>query len=364
MSIFSFVSKSSCFAIFAFAHSALGAAAPNPAVPQNLGGFDALLPYVIPSPHQEDAGSCLYMATTGIAEWWMAKLHPHVSRASGGPLDFSERYLMNIGAGPQGEASLKNWLTDSMLIFNKNGSKGSLNRDYPYTKGWHIEGNEFNEPATADTPNAVYGTGVNWISELENLNPPTVEMPIFKREIIFAAPSKNPWSVGEAPRGIWKRGRQALITQKAPVLVIYNHHMVWHTVVIVGFHDTMANGNCAFTRSSQEFFAKEIVKLKNDVKKAQTRDAKDAAKAELQNAEETSQKLNESFVAGGGCSSSQGVFYVRDSWEPNPEGPLYDYDSTTKGEEGPFSNAVVFREFDWLDHFASSVVLVTVKPSP
>src|SRR4051812_43128067 len=33
-----------------------------------LGGFNELIPYVLASPDQEDAGSCLYMAITGLAE--------------------------------------------------------------------------------------------------------------------------------------------------------------------------------------------------------------------------------------------------------------------------------------------------------
>ncbi len=333
----------------------------NSAVPQNMGGFDALLEFVLPSPHQENAGSCLYMATTGVAEWWLAKLHPHLSRRSNGPVDLSERYLMNVGAGPNGEGSLKNWLTDSILLFNKNNSVAALNTEYRYTKGWHLEGNDFNSPASADTPYAVYGTGVNWISRLDELKPATIGMPVFRREVIFADLDKNPWNVGIAPRGTWQKVRNTLATRKAPVLVIYNHKMVWHTVFIVGFNDTANNGNCAFTKDSQQFLNSETQRLAKELRNAKTRETRDAAKSKLQNTSEAQQKLKNALAQGDGCSSSRGVFYVRDSWENNPGGPVYNYDTSVRGEEKPYSKAIVTREYDWLDRFASSVVLITAS---
>jgi hypothetical protein len=186
-------------------------------------------------------------------------------------------------------------------------------------------------------------------------------MPIFRREVIFADLEKNPWNVGIAPRGTWKKVRDALATQKAPVLVIYNHKMVWHTVFIVGFNDNQDNRNCSFTKESQQFLNSETQRLAKELKNAKTRESRDAAKTKLQNTTEAQQKLKNAVAEGGGCSSSQGVFYVRDSWEDNPGGPLYNYDLSTSGEEKPYSKAVVFREYDWLDYFASSVVLVTAS---
>ena len=89
----------------------------------SLGGFDKLVPFVLPSPNQEGAGSCLYMATTGVAEWWLARLNPTLSRAPDGPLDLSERHLMNLAGGRGNEqedkADLPNWRTDSIYLFNQ-----------------------------------------------------------------------------------------------------------------------------------------------------------------------------------------------------------------------------------------------------
>ena len=75
-----------------------------------LQGFNELVPYVLPSPQQEDAGSCLYMSLTGIAEWWLARLNPAVSRRPNGPLDLSERHLINISENKKYQKNVQNIL--------------------------------------------------------------------------------------------------------------------------------------------------------------------------------------------------------------------------------------------------------------
>src|SRR5882757_3667023 len=63
---------------------------------ERAGGYSELLPFSLLAPDQEEAGSCLYMTLTGVAEFYLARQNPRLSRAPDGPLDLSERHLMNI----------------------------------------------------------------------------------------------------------------------------------------------------------------------------------------------------------------------------------------------------------------------------
>ncbi len=163
-------------------------------------GFTELLEFALRAPDQEEAGSCLYMSLTGIAEWWLAKLNPRASRGPEGPLDLSERYLMNIAGIEENENGIPNWKTDSIFLFNQHGST-LLNRDYRFAKGWYAydaEGNIFR--ANADTPGAVYDAYYSWIDERETVTTATrIRLPRFTREVLFADPASNQWNTGVMP---------------------------------------------------------------------------------------------------------------------------------------------------------------------
>jgi hypothetical protein len=328
-----------------------------------LGGFDELVPYVLPSPNQEDAGSCLYMATTGIAEWWLARLNPHLSRKPNGPIDLSERYLMNIAGIDENETKLENWRTDSIYLFNNNTQKSYLNKDYPYTKGWYKSAPSSNnlEPALPNESGAEYGTSFNWISQLNKISAQSVKLPQFHREVIFADPENNQWNIGVAPSNIVETVKAKLIEKRAPVLVIYNHHSYWHAVYIIGFNDTLDNGNCAYTERFRERVGTRTVELEEAARNAKTEEERKTYEQRAQRSREAQTKIETAYQNGGGCISSKGVFYIRDSIYPDENGPVYDYDPSQTGEEGPYTKKIVFKEYDWLRYFANHVAVITVQ---
>lgn len=109
------------------------------------------------------------------------------------------------------------------------------------------------------------------------------------------------------------------------------------------------------------FLAAEVRHLQKELRKAKTRERRDEISNSLKNTQETLQNVESLWNGSGGCQEPKGVFYVRDSWENNPDGELYDYDSSTHGEEKPYSKAIVFREYEWLDYFANTIVLVRAE---
>ncbi len=328
-----------------------------------LGGFSELLPFVLASPNQEDAGSCLYMATTGVAEWWLARLNPYKSRRPNGPVDLSERYLMNMAGIDENETQLENWRTDSIYLFNNNAQKSHLNKDYPYTKGWFKEATATNPivAATPHEPGAEYGTSFNWVSNLDSLHAPSIALPFFERKIIFADPEKNQWNIGIAPHDIAQKVKTALVESKAPVMVIYNHHGYWHAVYIVGYNDELENGNCSYTEKFREKSGARILELEKSLRNAKTEEERQLLEARLRRSREASAKLENAYASHGGCTSNRGVFYVRDSIYPDENGPIYDYDPTTSGDEAPYTKKIVLKEYDWLHYFANNIVLITAK---
>ncbi len=319
-------------------------------------GFTELHPYILASPNQEDAGSCLYMSLTGIAEWWLARLNPRVSRESNGPIDLSERFLMNLsGEDEASNPKIENWKTDSIFLFNLAGG-ALLNTSYPFTKGWTLTNDNGNyERAQPDTEGASYGTQVNWIDERSSAKENLVTIPSFERKVIFADPESNQWNVGVAPDNIVRTVKDILVKDKVPVQVIYNHYGYWHSVFIVGFDDKQDNEDCKFVNGFRKYMKEESQKARDQA--SQTTDAaeKERLLKKAQKFGTNSAKIESSWTKAGGCSG-KGVFHVRDSIYGAPTEPIYDYDPTQQGDEAPYSKKIVTHEYEWLRHLANHVV--------
>lgn len=356
-SVFAQVHLSDMPASEARSHGRVQRLLPRPT--EALGGFNQMLPYIMPSPDQDEAGSCLYMAITGITEWWTAKLHPEMSRQSDGPSDFSERYIMNVAGIEEDDTSLADWRTDSVYLFNKNGHQTMRNVDYRFTKGWYL-GESYSDklsPVAEGTPDASYGTLYNWIDQRPQ-NATFVALPEMKRDVVFADPAHNQWNIGVAPADIVTQVKQLLTTRKSPVLVVYNHNGYWHAVFLVGYNDDMDNNKCAYTERFRTRIKDRADELQRSADEATDQAVKDAYTIRAQRAREAQTKIETAYAAGGGCTSRKGGFYIRDSIYPDDGGAIYDYDLTRTGDEAPYAKRVVFKEYDWLRYFANHISVV------
>ncbi len=332
----------------------------SPVSEDKLPGFSSLVPFAMRSPNQEDAGSCLYMSLTGIAEWWLAKLHPTAPRTPDGPIDLSERYLMNLAGVDEDSNGIANWKTDSIYLFNQAG--GSLrNVDFRFTKSWYSENEKGDYVASHEgAEGAEYGTPFNWINDLASVSKkPKVRLPEFQREILFADPESNQWNTGIAPVDIVDRIKEALVKNQAPVHVIYNHYGYWHATVILGFDDTAENDDCSFTQGFFPYMKKKAAEYR-----AQATRSKDSAEKEklLKRAEKTERaerQARESFERQGGCH--KGAFYVRDSLYGDSNGPSYDYDPMKKGDEASYVKRTVLLEYEWVKSLANHVTQIVVR---
>lgn len=326
---------------------------------RTLGGYNELVPYILPSPHQEDSGTCLYMSLTGIAEWWLARLNPNVSREPNGPLDLSERFLINASDNKKYSSKVKDWRTDSIEIFNEAGH-AALNSHYPFTKGWYrldSEGEVY--PARPNATGSQYGVNINWFDQLKSIRSGLVTLPKFKKEIIFADPEGNEWNVGLNPPNIVQRVKDALWTKRAPIQVIYNHESVWHSVYIVGFDDERLNRDCGFVESSARYFGELAEEFTQDADVAKTEKERKSLLRKAKIQRENQKKLNMSYRSAGGCRG-KGVFYVRNSEFYGREG-TYDYFTDLAKDVRPYSPSVLLFEYEWLEHLANHIVQITVQ---
>lgn len=326
---------------------------------ESLTGFTELIPYSLATPDQEDAGSCLYMSLTGIAEWWLAKLRPELSRELDGPLDLSERQLMNLAGISEDQNGVKNWKTDSIYLYNSK-RLALLNKNYRFTKNWHVT-NQHGDlvPATRYTRGAVYDSSFNWINQLKIAPNPNVQLPTFERDVIFADPESNQWNVAVMPSDIVEKVKEKLESRKAPVHVIYNHYGYWHAVNIIGFDDEMKKNNCQFVSKFEIYMEEEPKKLRKQAAQTSNPAEQEKLLARALKFENTKKKFSAAYKQGGGCGD-KGMFYVRDSIYPDESKP-YDYDLNQPGTEGFYSKPVIVREYEWLTYMANHATQVYVR---
>ena len=319
----------------------------------NLDGFNELLPFVMPSPNQEDAGSCLYMAITGNIEWWLNYLQPNENKIMDGPHDLSERYLMNMAGMEEEESPAENWRTDTVYLFNWFGSV--LNSDYPYNKGWFKEEKDQMVIAKPEEKGSSFGTGYNWINEIETFKPEKVDLPKFEREIIFEDEDKNQWNVGVTPSNIIEIVKEALRVNKAPVLITYNHYGYWHVHMIVGFDDNENSHGCKFTKETAPYLKDQAKKFRDKAENESDQEVKEKLERKAETFTKNSDIIYQTMEEIG-CK--KGVFYVRDSLYSDSTEENYSYHTESTTDDKHYAKKVILREYEYLRALANHVIQI------
>ena len=290
----------------------------------------SMIPYVLASPNQLDAGSCLFMANTGAMEILVNQHTPLEDISYDGDTDFSERWLMN--ASDLTPRSLRSYyLTDTLYTFNHFGG-GLLNRDYRYTAGYVKEtvGGGIIK-ADPNEEGAYFSLYYNWINELPNdWQSSVAATPPAERTVIFVDPLRNDnskWNVGLMNDDIVERIKRSLREKNAPVIVIYNHYLYWHADIVVGYDDAVDIGGCPMVESTLSYF-------------------------EEKDATAYVSKIENHMAQEGGCGE-RGVFYVRDSIYDGGRGePMYNYSDQYNFEE-KYSKRIIARSYDWVKYLAN-----------
>lgn len=317
-------------------------------------GFSELLQFAVRSPHQQEAGSCLYMSLTGAAEFLWNQSHPGLR------VDLSERYLMNTAGREETGSPVANWKTDSVYLFNQAG-RIPTNDGYRFTKGWTaVDASDEYVRATPTTPGAFYDTRYNWIDESAFADPATfVALPHFAREVLFEDPASDQWNVAVMPSNIVDVIKAKLHQRRSPVHVIYNHFGYWHAVDILGYDDEGDTKNCAFVRKFMTFMEARVLEYRDKARLATDQTERDRSTKVADKSERISLKVNKAFN-NGGCSA-KGIFYVRDSIYSDTASPPYDYDLTQTGDEGPYAKTIVLHEYEWVKYMANHATQIFIE---
>lgn len=299
------------------------------------GAYNGVLdPFVLASPNQFDAGSCLYMANTGAMEILLNQHTPLEDVTYEGDTDLSERYLMNasnhVGAG-----ELPYDITDTLYTYNVFGGS-LLNRDYRFTVGYVRDSGSGVVPADPDDEGAYASCQYNWFDDLpggwqEQLTP----TPEAERTLIALDPDldrNSIWAVALMDGDVVARIKYELRTKRAPVVVVYNHYLYWHTNIIVGYDDTRSIGECPMVRDSMAYY-----------------NSHDAGGYTTQ--------IQAAIDEQGGCYDS-GIFYVRDSiYEGNPDDIQYSYSDVYRFRE-PYSQRIITHSYDWVRFLSNHIYTV------
>lgn len=329
--------------------------APAPQKLSDLKGFNELVPFVTPSPDQEDAGTCLFMSLTGIAEWFLQKHNASNTFKQDGATDLSERWWVNMNSRVQTEKTNPQWTTDTIFLYNQ--FAGVLNASYRYTKDWFQVFNNIIRKSSAAEPGALFGTSYNWIDETRNYSLTSVKLPTFQRVILLKDPKGDPWNFGEATPLIVEQVKNSLRQYKAPVQVIYNHLGYWHSVFIVGYDDNLPSMNCYFIRETKAFYQSEIAKVQNQLSQIVDKDLKNELIAKKDLLIRNQAKLEIVHRKNGGCRS-RGMFYVRDSQYSDGGEEIYHYDLNHPEYSKHYSKRIILREYNWLMDLSNHVVQI------
>jgi len=316
----------------------------------DLKGFNQLLPFVTPSPDQEDANSCMLMSMTGVVEWWLHRLHGVTRFVQNGDLDLSERWWMNMSEDGSKMGKIDNWFTDAIYLFNE--APGVLNRDYPFAKGWYLETEDDIRPARPNSQKAQYGARYNWIDDSDKVRGSAVRIPPMGRRVLLRNKEENPWAIGAAPSDIVEKIIAAFQKYQAPIQVIYNHEGYWHSVYIIGYDAEMSSYNCPFVTDSLNYFMSEAEKMRQE-----------GNATRMKRMLRYHRELTEAMQKVGGCNP-KGMFYVRDSQYPDASEEIYIYDPRNPAANKPYSKRIVLREFDWIRTMANHVSVIYPKRNP
>lgn len=295
----------------------------------------SLDPYVISSPNQYDAGSCVFMANTGAMEILM-----HQDMAPGSftyldDTDLSERFLMN-GHDHTTAQQVPYFITDLQYIYSSLGGS-LLSNEYPFMVGYVTEdaqGN--NQRANEGDEGASLSCQYNWFDDLpdswrDNLTP-TVPS---DRGLIFVDPNLDQysiWKVGLMNEEVIERIKHELRTKRQPVIIVYNHYRYWHADIIYGYDDNISIGECPMVKSTLNYF-----------------DDEDPGAAET---------IRAAMAEQGGCRLG-GVFYVRDSiYDGGGDEPYYEYG---EGVSDRYSRRVTLHTYDWVKYLANHAYTVQRK---
>jgi hypothetical protein len=271
--------------------------------------YEDLLPYVISSPDQEDAGSCLYMATTGAMEVILNYDNNVMFPPLNGQTDISEVYAMRGPVSVTGP--IKNWFELPFLKFN---GGLVLNRDVPYNS------KNF------------------WNQSLGRA--PRYQSPRVETKMLFSSTGRyhdGRWDIGVMTENTIDSIKRALVEYNAPVVVIfrdagyeknYGTWDTWHVVLIVGYSDVEEESGTLEQTKNTCWSVRRALNGPSKFPKPRLKE-----------------------LLKNGCRN-EGIFYVRESEDKVPG-----FSSSTQR----ITPGIYKRSYDWLKYLGNHAYVAKIS---
>lgn len=168
--------------------------------------------YMLPSPDQLGAGSCLYMSATGIAEYLINKSKGIVNPQVGGPTDLSEQWTINLSKTVQ----LGNNYTDAPELLARAGALPDSRMKF-----------------------RAYASS-SWMNERAIAGRGTEALPPFQKDVLFNGGGEGSQNAyGQMGPKDLERIKKYLRENQSPVLFVYKPPTAnwWHANIITGYDD-------------------------------------------------------------------------------------------------------------------------------
>lgn len=168
--------------------------------------------YMLPSPDQLGAGSCLYMSATGIGEYLINKSKGIVNPQVGGATDLSEQWTINLSKTVQ----LGNNYTDAPELLARAGALPDSRMKFK-----------------------AYGSS-SWMNEPGVGGRGTETLPPHHKDVLFNGGGEGSQNAyGQMRPADLERIKKYLREQQSPVLFVYKPPTAnwWHANIITGYND-------------------------------------------------------------------------------------------------------------------------------
>lgn len=185
--------------------------------------YNELLRYVQAAPDQGETNTCLFMASTGAMELLLNKRDKIRNPKAGGPNDISESFLIWQTNFVDRTNPSYHFIEEVVKKFNH--GEAIHNKLWPY--------NAYNSDGT---DNMAVWERHEQFDELTRMSVPAV-----KTELLFSRGKK--WATDVLLPEDITAVKEALVTNKSPIIVNYNDDGYWHVVLIVGYDDKV-KGKC------------------------------------------------------------------------------------------------------------------------
>ena len=167
---------------------------------------------------------CWFVASTGVMELLLNKLHNIHEPLPGGPFDLSESFIRWQPGYHDPKNPSRHFIEEIVQMFNH--GEAVHNKDWPF--------NAYKEDGSTNMD--------VWNRHPDFANLPRISVPKVKTELLFHR-GRNRYSTRVLKPSDLEVVKETLFKRKSPIIFNYNDDYFWHVAIIVGYDEDL-KGDC------------------------------------------------------------------------------------------------------------------------